>query len=332
MRLVGIDENGYGPILGPLVVTAASAKLKENAIREPEGSNPVPNLWSLLKIKDTPGDTLFVCDSKEAFTSNKKGYAEDLVLTFFFLTFGFLPETADQFLKPLLINQRLGLPFPCSKEGTPPFCWQNDLDLKIDSARRKLILKNASNLKKMAERADVKFEKPCSLLLCPRLFNEGVERTHNNKSDLVITLGLQILSLYLVEKNLYAFIGKVGMTKSYGQRLSHFLERRYLVWTIEEKKEASRYQLYETTGREVGQVTYLLAGEKNSFLIALASLFGKYLRELFWKKTQKYFEELDPQLPGASGYRNLKTRTFISATERLRKELLFPQGCFLRKK
>ncbi|MCK5175758.1 MAG: hypothetical protein KAR47_20350, partial [Planctomycetes bacterium] len=66
--LVGIDEAGYGPILGPLVVASSIFLIKEN---------PEENMWNRLqnsvgKHKRGLSNRLLVTDSKKAWSRTAK--------------------------------------------------------------------------------------------------------------------------------------------------------------------------------------------------------------------------------------------------------------------
>ena len=318
MRLIGIDENGYGPVLGPLVVTSASLKLQN------ENFAPTPDLWRLLGIKKDPGSNskkLLVCDSKMVFnTSRKKELAaEETILAFFYLCFGFLPESADQFLKAVID--------PSTTKYNPScFCWKNNLDLQLNTTQRKDIRKNAGRLKKRAEQNGVSLEKPRCFLFCPSRFNEGLK--NGNKSDLVLESGLNLIRRHGTDGQFHACLGKVGGLRYYREPISALFGPQCTVTPTREEKNNSAYKL-GGAGKTAGTITYLRDGENNSFLIALASLFGKYTRELFWKKTRAFFN-----LPNyhASGYRDPLTKRFIRETEELRKRLNIPDDCFLRRK
>ncbi|MCX5641747.1 MAG: hypothetical protein NTY10_00670 [Candidatus Omnitrophica bacterium] len=349
MRLIGIDENGYGPVLGPLVVTSTSLKLK--------GKNftPVPNFWQLLEIKKDPSSNsegLLVCDSKLVFnTSRKKEQAaEETILAFFYLYFSFLPETADQFLKALLNHSHSVL-----RKDTPGlsittynrlcFCWKKKLSLDLNRERRKHILKNAEKLRNKAKQKGVTLEKPRCLLLCPSLFNDGLK--NRNKSELVLEAGLSLIKSHSGPEPFLAGLGKVGGLQYYRKQISARFGPKFTVTPTREEKNNSAYEL-KKSGKTAGKITYLQDGEENSFLIALSSFFGKYTRDLFWKKTRAYLEELLPSPPPhlpphlhplphgerkhASGYRDHITRQFIGETEELRKKLNVPDDCFLRRK
>lgn len=61
LRVVGVDENGYGPLAGPLVVT--------RVVLEYEGDDPLED----LQLRYFP--TLPIRDSKEVFQRNRASYA-----------------------------------------------------------------------------------------------------------------------------------------------------------------------------------------------------------------------------------------------------------------
>jgi len=311
---------------------------------------------AIARDKKGPGSNskrLLVVDSKKVFnTSRKKELAaEETVLAFFYLCFNFLPESADQFLEVVID--------PSTTTYNPScFCWKNDLGLQLNPERRKHILKSAEKLRKRAQQKSVTLEKPRCLLFCPSLFNNGLK--NQNKSGLVLEAGLNLLRQYIetathacreVKRSAYftACLGKIGGLRYYQEHISTFFGPQFTVTPTREEKNNSAYKLNKS-GKPAGTIIYLQDGEENSFLIALSSLFGKYTRDLFWKKTRTYLEEFllplhltSPQWGErkgegenrryhASGYRDSLTKRFIRETEELRKKLNIPDDCFLRRK
>ena len=254
MRLIGIDENGYGPVLGPLVVTSTSLKLQSSSFAL------IPDLWRLLGIKKDPGSNskgLLVCDSKMVFNTSrkKKLAAEETVLAFFYLCFGFLPKSADQFLKVVID--------PATTTYNPScFCWKNDLSLQLNPERRKDILKNAEKLRKRTRQKGVTLEKPRCFLLCPSLFNTGLK--NRNKSGLVLEAGLNLLKSHSDKKPFLAWLGRVGGLRYYQEHISTFFGPQYTVTPNQEEKNNSAYELSKS-GKAAGTITYLQDGEENSF-------------------------------------------------------------------
>src|SRR5438128_726985 len=72
--IVGIDEAGYGPLLGPLVVSAVAFEVPVSVLREAKSAADGPDLWKLLRtaVSRRPlkrGSRLAVADSKVLYDS-----------------------------------------------------------------------------------------------------------------------------------------------------------------------------------------------------------------------------------------------------------------------
>ncbi|MFH0797382.1 MAG: hypothetical protein V2A65_10110 [Candidatus Omnitrophota bacterium] len=352
MRLIGVDENGYGPLLGPLVVTAVSVT-SPSAFLNSSGflTEEVPDLWLLLNLEKQPGETPFVCDSKLVFGNSRKRArsAEDMVLGFFYLSEGYIPETADEFLDRILANPVLNVQFPCLDKGLPKgeiaFCWETDIPLNLSQDRSRKIMDLAAELKEKANGAGVSLERVRSLVVCPSLFNRALKSGGKNKSDLVVEAGLNLVRQSLDGEPFWASLGKVGGMRYYFPMLSLTFGAEHSVVKVREDKKISSYfieglsqnktnYLPEMTTPNVGldtvgKISYLEDGEDSSFLIALASLFGKYVRELFWQKAQAHLRKYK-DFPTVSGYRDALTKRYVKEAMGLCKELGIPEECFLR--
>jgi hypothetical protein len=65
-------------------------------------------------------------------------------------------------------------------------------------------------------------------------------------------------------------------------------------------------------------------------LVGLASLVGKYLRELLMGHIVDRYRETDATLPRASGYHDPVTARFVLETATIRRQQEIPDICFER--
>jgi hypothetical protein len=90
----------------------------------------------------------------------------------------------------------------------------------------------------------------------------------------------------------------------------------------------------------IGRFTFLQDADAADPFVGLASIVGKYLRELLMGRIVRYLEAArtpescsvppeDP-LPDASGYRDPNTKKLIAATELVRAHRGVPDRCFRR--
>ena len=93
MYIVGIDENGLGPRLGPLVVTGS--------IFEIEGAYYPAKFWDEASI---PG--LIVNDSKKMFSQRDKARGERSVLNYYYCLFNQHPDSARFIFNSIWVEDR----------------------------------------------------------------------------------------------------------------------------------------------------------------------------------------------------------------------------------
>ncbi|GAC1352957.1 MAG: hypothetical protein NVSMB1_21230 [Polyangiales bacterium] len=149
---------------------------------------------------------------------------------------------------------------------------------------------------------------------------------------------------------LEAVCGKVGGMDYYSNYFGPLSNR---LWSIE--RETSLASAYRFPG--LGRITFLKDGDDTDPLVGLASLVGKYLRELMMGRVVRFMRTLHARaeasqamaiplstpsgapnsdvnprigLPNASGYRDPITKNFIAATALLRQKNGVPDRCFRR--
>jgi ribonuclease HII len=94
---------------------------------------------------------------------------------------------------------------------------------------------------------------------------------------------------------------------------------------ISESKKCSVYEI-----ADVAEIKFLRDADSVDPLVMLASLVGKYLRELFVSRIGSHFSDLISNIRKPSGYHDTVTKDFIKATGKYRHQVAFPISCFER--
>jgi ribonuclease HII len=81
----------------------------------------------------------------------------------------------------------------------------------------------------------------------------------------------------------------------------------------------------------VGRIAFVRDADADHLLVSMASLVGKWARDLLMARIVRYHRAVDPDLPDASGYHDPVTTRFIDATSLARKRLALPDDCFERR-
>ncbi len=311
MIVAGIDENGYGPRLGMLCLTATVFELRA-------GYRPA-ELWTL------PGEAR-VCDSKKMTSFRNLKGGEKTVLTYMAMLNGRLPRSVGELLSGVSFRDPRSLAEKC-----PPacraVCWGEDEGLpcfgKADPERVKA---DAEGTLKRLEGLSGRFLKASTYICCPNEFNSSIGDDCNK-------LNLEFRILEAILRRIRGEYGgealflcdKLGGARDYSQFFGYLGGFKML--SREESRDESRYVL-----EGFGELRFVKGGDSLHFPIALSSVFGKYVREIFVRRTNRFFMSRIPGLEEASGYHDPATAEFVRKTEALRGELGIPPSCFERKR
>jgi ribonuclease HII len=329
--LIGIDEAGYGPSLGPLVVTAV-------VFQTP---SPDIDLWkSLNKVTSNKSycpNKIPVCDSKAIYQPNRGIKAlETAVLAFASLIAETVPNslTIKQFIQKVHygdIDRISSLPWYEKYAGIP-------IPLKAD---KKQISELSGRLKNECREKSIRFEKVSCRMIDADGFNNALAK--GNKAELLFDITAELLTdlckTYLQPDNhLEISIGKQGGRTYYQEHI----EKVFMPHKIQRVKEKSNCSWYTISaersvvpknigaGRENNcTIKFLKDGEDKEFTIALASMFCKYLRELGMKMFNNFWQEHSPTLKPTAGYYKDSQR-FISEIKPLTTKLGLPPENFVR--
>ncbi|GAB4199251.1 MAG: hypothetical protein OHK0013_09210 [Sandaracinaceae bacterium] len=301
---VGVDENGLGPRLGPLVATACAIEspLLDDAAAQRAGAS------------------LGIADSKVTSGFGSMAHAEGLSLAVAEACSGRAPSDADDVLAALVLDGVLALRAPCPVRSRAQ-CWGT---LPVPAFGGRIDEGRAILAELAADGRGMSVVRVRSAILCARTYNEAVARLG---SKLVVDLHLFERLLLDARRasgaDVRATCGMVGGIRRYPERLTLIDPAK--VEIVEETKARARYRV-----AEVGDVTFEVDADASALPVALASMVGKYLRELWMARQNAFYRGHDPQLPSVSGYHDPVTARLVASTGALRAELGIDPRCFER--
>jgi ribonuclease HII len=79
-------------------------------------------------------------------------------------------------------------------------------------------------------------------------------------------------------------------------------------------------------------LAFVRDADGSNLLVGLASLVGKYLRDLLMRRITWFYRAQAPELPEASGYHDPVTKAFVAQTQAQRRKLRIADDCFARRK
>lgn len=304
MLLIGTDEAGYGPNLGPLVIAATAWRVsprtggQEDAV-EPRTSQPEFDLYARFQSVVSPTvnsrrdhpPRLPIADSKQVHASREGlGGLERAVLAF-------AQSTPIHSWRELWPRFAPGCPPPWE---CGPFYRDYDADTPrhIDSgdvadwSGRLAEAMNAANAPCVALRA---------VTLFPGEFNRRLD-DGAGKADVLsaATLGLvrELLDEFQADEPAVVLCDKHGGRGRYLDLLNRIWPEPWIE-TREESPTVSRYRWGPPPTRV--EIEFRARGEA-AFPCALASMTAKYLRERAMEAFNDYWQRLVPGLHPTAGY------------------------------
>lgn len=289
MLCVGIDEAGYGPLLGPLVVTSVS-------MLAPGAADP-PDFWSRLSggvcRKATKRDVRLAIDDSKKLYNPKIGIQ---ALERAALTMLAARTDAPRSLAELLTR------ISSSAVDLDRYPWyrQFDIDLPVANDPRLIAAKANAVRCDMTDRG-VSMGDVSSEVILEGRFNREVGTTRN-KSVVLAGAALRLVARAVTNRGknpLYVTIDRHGGRKRYRDVLmTFFAPKRFRI--IEESDERSAYELCDAAG--AWTIEFVVKADQRSMPVALASIYSKYVRELLMKGLNAYFTRRVNGLKPTAGY------------------------------
>lgn len=296
--LAGVDEAGYGPLLGPLCVGMAAVRFAE-CNEDPGGLN----LWKLLRgaVSSGPDERrgrVAVADSKALKLANSSKARHPLT----WLERGvlaFMRARGLEVRSDVELFDHLGIAGPghrcyAGEALTLPLAWTGpQIAIAANMLMRGLAPCGASV-------ADV----ACSVV-GEDSFNETVSR-RGSKAHTTIGAMRGLLARLVSGSaagpgdRVWVVCDRLGGRAHYLEALDELLPRAGFTVEFETDVE-SRYSA-PINGREV-VISFLVESESKHLPTALASMTAKLVRELYMMRFNRYWSALCPELKPTAGYR-----------------------------
>ena len=295
--VAGIDEAGYGPRLGPLVVAASVFRL-------PEGTRPSA-LDRLINLTEKAGG-LAIADSKQVYRSRADlGRIEASTLGHAALARGALP---------LRVRGLLAHAVDCSAADVDELPWYRGrlLELALPCAADVAdVLARCSRQAELLADRGLHF---ADLHVAPVLetrFNQQVRQYGSKAWPLFLATGRLLDKLIEChpDEELVVHVDRQGGRTRYGELIAGLYPLARLR-VVRERTEESVYRL-EPPGRPPVEIHFHVEGDGRYAPVALASVVAKTVRELFMRSLNAWFAEQVPGVRPTAGY-SADARRFLA--------------------
>jgi len=299
---IGVDENGLGSRLGPLIVTAVLARA------DAEGTQTLS--------KKLPRSLRGSLDDSKRLVSHAdvrlgEAWARELA--------GVEVETPSDLFARLSLEGVPKLRARCPRHAEAQ-CWSSETEaFEAPAALRKRIARHRGILRaRGVELVGVK-----TSVVCTDTLNHG---RANGKNRFVMDLhAMEALVLSFRREtgaDVQAVCGKVGGIAEYSRYFGPL--GGWLHNVLEEGRARSSYRF-----PGVGELAFVRDADASDPLVMLASLVGKYVRELFMARIARHYPARGDE-PRPSGYHDPVTARFVDRTALVRKRRKMPDRCFER--
>lgn len=300
---VGVDENGLGARIGPLIVTAVLAHVS------PEGQRWVARRPRGHLSKDLDDSKRLV--SHADFTL---GEAWARVLT------------GDRWQSPQALFEHLSLEATGSlRRGCPRHierqCW--GVERETFSASSEQLSRLSGHLTKLRLRG-IDVRRVLVTSICTSRLNQARLQGKNRfVSDLHAMEGLLLELREQSGGDLHATCGKVGGMTDYDRFFGQLAGRLHT--TLEVSRQHSAYYF-----PGLGHLHFVQDADARDVLVMLASLVGKYVRELLMARIASFYDEEETDALGVSGYHDERTDEWVQTIAPRRRQLRIIDDCFER--
>jgi hypothetical protein len=316
--IVGIDEAGYGPNLGPLVMTSVACRLKR----------PASDFWHLLRdivrrTAEPEDDRIMVEDSKVVYSTARGLHdLEHSVLTFL------CPWHPG---KAFRLGDYIARICPDAGEDLQAEPWYSGKTRLPLEVKRTAVKATTARWTRASEDSQLHWGLVRSVVICPARFNHWLDHWGSKGAVLGEALAVLLGANRAASDGtdpMHFFIDKHGGRNTYAAMLQHALADGMVV-AHEEGSERSVYSVLAVE-RDM-RLTFQPRADAEHFCVALASMFSKYLRELLMFEFNRFWQTHVPGLKPTAGYPGDADR-FFEAIRPAARRLTIPEVALWRRK
>jgi ribonuclease HII len=295
--IMGLDEAGYGPNLGPFVMSLVAFRVPEPLLGG--------NLWTALTpaVRQDGADDgrILVNDSKAVYSSNSGllGLERGVLATLW----------AEPCSPPTTLRSLVNWLCPDGGELTNEPWFQGDHTLPVELPADSLP-PCATSFRETCVATAIERGMVRSDIVCPRRFNTILD-AHGSKGVVLAESMANLLRVAVQQTPgndpLHFFIDKHGGRNSYAALIQHALPDGVVI-ARQEGMNRSAYRVLGL-GREV-ELTFQPRADAEHFCVALASMASKYVRETLMLEFNRFWASHLPDLKPTAGYPSDATRFY----------------------
>lgn len=287
--IVGIDEAGFGPILGPLVVSASAFSLPKQLLNE--------DLWQILRksVGKRPrhlAGRVLIADSKKAYSKSLGIKHLQRTVLACLKCLGEEPKTLMQFLSLVSAD---------CLEQLNDYPWYKNVDSHLISADKADVAIAASVLQDDLASNKLKLLELKSYYLEVAHYNKMVSAVRN-KSSVLFTAVCSLIKSAIDKSSaddLHVIIDRQGGRMRYRRVLLRMFPDMHLK-ILKETPTVSSYEL-QGDGKKI-RLHFAVDADDRFLPVALASMLSKFIRQLLIENINRYFIGFHAGLKPTAGY------------------------------